>query len=143
MAAVHETTYLLDLLGEKHRLLRHLFDESWSKDHEVMLSATEWLILAKLTLHPLSIAQLSKSLAITRQATHKCTRSLEKKGLIEIYSSAENLRVKMAKPTKQGLTIYKGGKETKQDLEHQLSASLRPEDLQVLVRLLTQIENPA
>ena len=143
MATVDDTTYLLDLLGEKHNLLRHLFDEKWNKEHEVGLSATEWLILSKLLQRPLPIAQVAKTLSITRQATHKSIRSLEKKGLIEIYPCTENLRVKMAKPTSEGTDIYRAGKKMKQTLERQLIKSLNPEDLQVLVRLLSKIEIPA
>ena len=143
MTTVDDTTYLLDLLGEKHNLLRHLFDEAWSKEHEVALSATEWLILSKLIQKPLAIAQVTKALSITRQATHKSIRSLEKKGFIEIYPCAENLRVKMAKPTIEGTAIYTGGKKAKQTLERKLVKSLKPKDLQVLVRLLSKIEIPA
>ena len=38
---------LLDLLSERHHLMRSSLENRWNKEHDVPISNSEWYILAK------------------------------------------------------------------------------------------------
>jgi len=81
---------LIDLISERHLYLRKITEKTWNDTSDINISNSEWFIMARIYgLRP-TLSYVSKSVDISRQATHKLVRGLESKGLVFIEDSTEN-----------------------------------------------------
>lgn len=92
---------LFDLISERHNMVRKVLGERWSEMSDVSISNSEWYIMAKIYKNQPTISSITKSVQITRQATHKFIKKLEEKGLVNVLN-ANNKRDKCIELTELG-----------------------------------------
>jgi len=126
----------IDLLSERHVLLRKIAENLWNDSSDINISNSEWYIIARIYKKQPTISYISKNLTISRQATHKFIRSLETKGLVEIKSVENNKRDKCLQLTVLGEECYETYKSLKGDLERKISESIGSENLTLIKDIL-------
>ena len=77
-----ENLNIIDLVSEKHITLRRVVEEQWAANEEEEISHTEALLLAKLYMGKISLAEVARHANISRQAMYKCAKKLEEKGYL-------------------------------------------------------------
>jgi len=97
---------VIDLISERHLQLRGIIEEMWNESSDLRVSNSEWFILARIYKKNPTIASISKSVDITRQATHKLVKSLEAKGLLVVQGAESNKKEKTVQLTALGNTSY-------------------------------------
>lgn len=134
-----ENLDLIDLISERHLLLRKISEDIWNESSDIYISNSEWFIMARIYNHPEKqplISYVSKHVDISRQATHKFLRSLEDKGLIRIENASHNNRDKCARLTALGVECYLRNLQLKADLEKRISERLGKEPMAALKEML-------
>ena len=81
---------IIDLISEKHIVLRKEVQERWSESHEEEISHTEGLLLAKINRGRISLAEVARQANISRQAMFKCAKRLEEKGYLKFVVDGNN-----------------------------------------------------
>ena len=81
---------IIDLISEKHITLRREVEERWSKSGEEDITHTEAMLLAKINMGKISLAEVARQANVSRQAMHKCAKKLEEKGYLEFIASESN-----------------------------------------------------
>jgi DNA-binding MarR family transcriptional regulator len=127
---------LLDLLGERHFLLRSMAEKKWNDTHDIYISNSEWFIMARIYQKQPTIAYVSKNVNISRQATHKFIKSLESKGLVEISDAQENRKEKSVRLTKLGESCYEENEALKAKLEAKITKQIGAEKVALLKEIL-------
>jgi DNA-binding MarR family transcriptional regulator len=127
---------LLDLLGERHFLLRSMAEKKWNDTHDLYISNSEWFIMARIYQKQPTIAYVSKNVNISRQATHKFIKSLESKGLIEISDAQDNRKEKSVRLTKLGESCYEENEALKAKLEAKITKQIGAEKVALLKEIL-------
>lgn len=130
---------LFDLLNQETASLLRQFDKQWAAKNNTVLSASEWLILSRVIELAPSIADVAKNVHITRQATHKCIKSLEAKGLIATSTCTQNRRVKLVSATELGKQYHSRSVLLKKEIETNLLATLGTNKIEDLKDLLHTI----
>lgn len=126
----------IDSLSERHQQLRKITEQLWNDSSEIYLSNSEWFIMARIYRHNPTIAYVSKNVDISRQATHKFIKQLEKKGLLEISNVEHNKKDKCLRLTKLGEECYEKNEALKANIEKQLADKIGSENLTVLKKIL-------
>ena len=97
---------LIDLLSERHLLLRRITEKLWNDSSDIHISNSEWFIMARIYKKQPTIADISKSVDISRQAVHKFIKSLQSKELVEVMNVKNNNKEKCIKLTLLGEECY-------------------------------------
>lgn len=127
---------IIDLISEWHTRLRAELETSWNKESDVAMSNTEWHILTRIYNGMYAISDITKSVYITRQATHKHLKNLQTKKLVEIYGDEQNKKKKNVRLTSHGMELIQRYNELKDGLESTLKKSIGIEaynDLQTIL----------
>lgn len=132
-----KTLDLIDLISERHVLLRTLNDRLWHKSHDLHISNSEWFIMARIYKRQTTISHVAKQVDISRQATHKFIKNLEAKGLVEVSRAQHNNKDKCIRLTKFGEECFEHNEAIKAKLEAKITASIGEEQADQLKRLLT------
>ncbi|ANY73760.1 MarR family transcriptional regulator [Paenibacillus ihbetae] len=132
-----KTLDLIDLISERHVLLRTLNDRLWHKSHDLHISNSEWFIMARIYKKQTTISHVAKQVDISRQATHKFIKNLEAKGLVEISQAQHNNKDKCIRLTKFGEECFEHNEAIKAKLEAKIIASIGEEQADQLKRILT------
>ncbi|EHB65973.1 MarR family winged helix-turn-helix transcriptional regulator [Paenibacillus lactis] len=132
-----KTLDLIDLISERHVLLRTLNDRLWHKSHDLHISNSEWFIMARIYKKQTTISHVAKQVDISRQATHKFIKNLEAKGLVEVSRAQHNNKDKCIRLTKFGEECFEHNEAIKAKLEAKIIASIGEEQADQLKRLLT------
>jgi DNA-binding MarR family transcriptional regulator len=106
MKPILENLDLIDLISERHLLLRKITEKTWNDRSDISISNSEWFIMARIYKIRPTLAHVSKSVDISRQATHKLVRGLESRGLVIIEDSTENNKDKCISMTTLGEECY-------------------------------------
>lgn len=131
-----ENLDLIDLISERHVLLRKITEKSWNDNNDIYISNSEWFILVRIYKKHPTISYVSKQIGISRQATHKLIKSLKAKGLIEITNSENNNRDKCLRLTPLGEDCYAKNTSLKVALEQKIAQKIGAEQLAVLKDIL-------
>jgi len=123
---------LIDRLSERHLQLRKITEKRWNASSDIYLSNSEWFIMARIYKKQSTIAYVSKRVDISRQATHKFIKSLESKGLVEIYNVENNKRDKHIQLTKLGEECYEKNELLKANLEKEIANKIDPAQFKLL-----------
>ncbi len=126
---------LLDLLTERHILLKSIFEDRWNDFSDIPISYSEWYILSRIYKKNPTIAYVTKHLHITRQATHKLIKKLESKGLVEVTQST-NRRDKSIQLTSLGEGCYEKQLTLKKELEAMIATKIGENELNRLKDIL-------
>lgn len=112
---------VIDLLSERHEILRRLAEEKWNKHNHIYISNSEWNILGKIYNKQLTISDVAKDVDFSRQATHKFIKNLEAKGLVTVCKVEHSKKHKAIRMTEFGEECYKKMNYTKLKLSSNLS----------------------
>ncbi len=127
---------LVDLLSERHLLLRSITEKLWNDSSDISLSNSEWFIIARIYKKQPTISYVSKHVDISRQATHKFIKQLESKGMLEISNAENNKKEKCLKLTKLGEDCYEKNEALKATLEKKIADKIGIEHLTRLKDIL-------
>jgi len=131
-----ENLDLIDLISERHLLLRKITEKTWNDRSEISVSNSEWFIMARIYGIRPTLAQVSKSIDISRQATHKLVRGLESRGLVIIEDSTENNKDKCIRMTPLGEECYEKNLALKAELIDRIADHIGSDKVSLLKDIL-------
>lgn len=117
-------------------MLRGKIEEYWNENSELRVSNSEWFILARVYKKSPTIASISKSVDITRQATHKLVKGLEAKGLVEIHQAERSKKEKTVRLTEYGIENYEHYLSIKESLKNKIATTIGEEKFKFLKDIL-------
>ena len=117
-------------------MLRQEIEGVWNASSDLRVSNSEWFILARVYKKNPTIASISKSVDITRQATHKLVKSLEAKGLVEVHHAEGNKKEKTVWLTDLGVQSYEHYLSIKETVMNQIASSIGTGRLSLLKDIL-------
>ena len=125
---------IIDLISEKHIILRREVEERWALSDEEEISHTEGFLLAKISMQRISLAEVARQANISRQAMYKCAKKLEDKGYLVFVVDTDNS--KYTELTAKGREYCKKSRQLKEHIEKEIVAILGQESTQILKELL-------
>ena len=127
---------LIDLISERHVLLRRICQDSWNNNNDIYISNSEWYIMARIYKKKTTLSYVTKHVDISRQATHKFVKNLESKGLIEITNSTNNNKDKCLQLTPLGEECYEINLSQKAALEQKVAEEIGADKIKILKDIL-------
>ena len=127
---------IIDLISEKHIILRREVEERWAENEEENISHTEGLLLAKIHMGKISIAEVARQANISRQAMFKCAKKLESRGYLKFVVSENNN--KYTELTDKGKDYCIKSGELKEKIEKEISSVLGEDKVEMLKELLNK-----
>lgn len=127
---------IIDLISEKHIILRREVEDRWAASEEEDISHTEAFLLAKISMGKVSIAEVARQANISRQAMYKCAKKLEVRGYLKFLINESNN--KYIELTDKGKDYCKKSQELKEKLEKEILDSLGKEKMEILRELLNR-----
>lgn len=128
---------LIDLISERHLQLRGMIEKQWNQMNDLRISNSEWYIMAKIHEQgKTTISRVTKHVGITRQATHKCIKNLEAKGLVVISNMENNRKDKCLQLTARGEHCYQMYVSIKANLECKVAEAIGAESFAQLKQCL-------
>jgi DNA-binding MarR family transcriptional regulator len=127
---------IIDLISEKHIILRREVEDRWEANEEDDISHTEAFLLAKISMGKISIAEVARQANISRQAMFKCAKKLEARGYLKFVINESNN--KYTELTDKGKDYCKKSQELKEKLEKEISDILGKEKVEMLKTLLNK-----
>lgn len=137
LTPIQTTTRLLDLLSERHDQIRRISEQAWNAQHDIYISNSEWYILARVYRNKPTIAEITRNVHISRQATHKLIKNLKSKELVTVTDHPTSRKDKCIELTDLGVRCYEQNEALKADLEQKIADSLGEDAFQQLKILLT------
>ncbi|WP_370773837.1 MarR family winged helix-turn-helix transcriptional regulator [Clostridium sp.] len=125
---------IIDLISEKHITLRREVEERWSESGEEDITHTEAMLLAKINMGKISLAEVARQANVSRQAMHKCAKKLEEKGYLEFIASESNQTYTCL--TEKGVLYCKKSNELKDIIEEEITQKLGEENMKLIKKLL-------
>ena len=125
---------LIDLISEKHITLRREVEERWSESGEEDITHTEAMLLAKINMGKISLAEVARQANVSRQAMYKCAKKLEVKGYLEFIASESNQTYTCL--TEKGVLYCKKSNELKDIIEEEITQKLGEENMKLIKKLL-------
>ncbi len=125
---------IIDLISEKHIALRREVEERWSKSREEEITHTEAMLLAKINMGKISLAEVARQANVSRQAMHKCARKLEDKGYLKFIASESNQTYTSL--TEKGILYCKKSNELKEKIEQEIAENLGREYMELIKEIL-------
>ena len=125
---------IIDLISEKHITLRREVEERWSESGEEDITHTEEMLLAKINMGKISLAEVARQANVSRQAMHKCAKKLEEKGYLEFIASESNQTYTSL--TEKGVLYCKKSNELKDIIEEEITQKLGEENMKLIKKLL-------
>ena len=125
---------IIDLISEKHITLRREVEERWSDSGEEDITHTEAMLLAKINMGKISLAEVARQANVSRQAMYKCAKKLEVKGYLEFIASESNQTYTCL--TEKGVLYCKKSNELKDIIEEEITQKLGEENMKLIKKLL-------
>ena len=125
---------IIDLISEKHITLRREVEERWSKSGEEDITHTEAMLIAKINMGKISLAEVARQANVSRQAMHKCAKKLEEKGYLEFIASESNQTYTSL--TEKGSLYCKKSNDLKEKIEQEIAENLGEENIKLIKKLL-------
>ncbi|QIZ08939.1 winged helix DNA-binding protein [Priestia megaterium] len=127
---------LIDLLSERHSLVRSISEKAWNDQSEIYISNSEWYIMARIYKKQPSISYVTKNVEISRQAIHKFIQKLSERGLVEINNVENNKKEKCIQLTALGEECYEKNEALKAKLENIIAEKIGTEQVSILKSIL-------
>ncbi|MGG7144382.1 MarR family winged helix-turn-helix transcriptional regulator [Clostridium nigeriense] len=127
---------IIDLISEKHIILRREVEDRWAASEEEDISHTEAFLLARISMGKISIAEVARQANISRQAMFKCAKKLEVRGYLEFVINESNN--KYMQLTDKGIDYCKKSKDLKEELEKEISDVIGKEKVEIIKELLNK-----
>ncbi len=93
-------------------------------------------LLAHMGGKPMSMAELARRLAISRQAAHKTVTELARRGILEVRDDPERGNSKLVVYTDKGRQLNRAGAQFIERLEERVARSIGPDGVRRLKALL-------
>ncbi|SHJ11411.1 transcriptional regulator, RpiR family [Clostridium cavendishii DSM 21758] len=133
---MNENLTIIDLISEKHIVLRREVENRWADSEEEDISHTEALLLAKISMGKISLAEIARQANISRQAMFKCAKKLEERGYLVFVTNEHGN--KYTELTLKGNDYCKRSQELKEELENKIADVLGKEQVKMLKELLNK-----
>jgi DNA-binding MarR family transcriptional regulator len=130
------TNNLKALLQEKIWLLDNRLQQKRLSTSYKTLTEAEARILAVLRGEELTISEIARKLAVSRQAVHKTISNLVKRQLLKLHRTEGNSRDKRIIFTQAGEKMKNEAAKTLQELEKEVETAIGSRNLQLLKSLL-------
>lgn len=127
---------LIDLLSDRHNMVRRISGNAWNDANEIKISSSEWYILARIYRKQPTISSVTKSVDISRQAIHKFIKNLAAKGLVEIHNVENNKKEKWIQLTDLGEECYEKNEVLKDELEKRIAETIGQDQIDTLKVIL-------
>ncbi len=127
---------LIDLLSERHSLVRRISEKAWNDQSEIYISNSEWYIMARIFKKRPTISYVTKNVNISRQAIHKFIKNLSAKGLVEVQNVENNKKEKCIQLTALGEECYEKNAALKAQLEKKIAEKIGAEQVNILKDIL-------
>lgn len=127
---------LIDLLSERHSLVRRISEKAWNDQSEIYISNSEWYIMARIYKKRPTISYVTKNVDISRQAIHKFIKNLSAKGLVEVQNVENNKKEKCIQLTALGEECYEKNAALKAQLEKKIAEKIGVEQVNILKDIL-------
>lgn len=131
-----ENLNIIDLLSEKHAILRKMVIQRWIEMGEESVSDTESYMLALVERNKLTVAQLGRIIGISRQGAHKCAKSLIERGYLTIEN--KNSRDKELLLTDKGMKFCRETLILKEKFEEEIKNNIGEKEFEVLKKCLNK-----
>ncbi|MBE6047890.1 MAG: winged helix-turn-helix transcriptional regulator [Clostridium sp.] len=131
---MNEDLTIIDLISEKHIVLRREFEDRWRENEEEDISHTEAFLLGKLSRGRISIAEAARIANISRQAMFKCAKKLEERGYIE--NSYDENNSKYLKLTSKGQDYFYRSEKIKREIEDEISNCIGKDKFRKMKKIL-------
>ena len=115
---------LIDLISERHVYIRAHIEKIWNEKYDIKMNNTEWHVIAKLYSGMDTIADITRKVHVSRQATHKLIKNLEQKQLIEVFDDQKNKKIKKVRLTQFGVQCYEQYMTIKEQMEASIEQSI-------------------
>lgn len=93
-------------------------------------------LFAHMPRKPMSISELARRLAVSRQAAHQTAAEACRRGILELVEDPHDARVRMVKFTAAGLAMVRNAARAASRIESDLRRSLGEQDFEALQRIL-------
>jgi len=127
---------LLDNISDKYLQLRKTVEDMWNSSYNIAITNSEWQILSLIYGKKPTIAEITKKVDISRQATHKNIKLLHSKGLIAIHNVENNNKNKYLELTPFGEACYLDSKLMKESIEKDIITKIGSENAAILKNIL-------
>ncbi|MEH7252397.1 MarR family transcriptional regulator [Neobacillus niacini] len=127
---------LIDLLSERHLMLRKLSEKLWNDNSDIYISNSEWFIMARIYKNQSTISKVSKNVDISRQAVHKFIKNLESKGLIEVMNIKNNNKEKGIQLTLLGEECFEKNEALKATMEKKIAEKIGEKQVTFMKEIL-------
>lgn len=125
---------IIDLVSEKHIVLRREVEDRWLEENEEEISHTEAMLLAKISMGKISIAEVARQANVSRQAMFKCAKKLESRGYLKFKKTESNS--KYTELTEIGKEYCKKNNELKLIIEKEIEKNIGKENLEIIKEIL-------
>lgn len=103
------------------------------------LTAAEWQVLGAVLHTPLSIADIARSMGITRQSVQRTANGLVRDGLAVFQTNPQHKRAKLLTPTNTGISAIKRINPTHRAYAKRLAKNLPLTEMQKIANSLAQL----
>jgi DNA-binding MarR family transcriptional regulator len=102
------------------------------------ISPAQSRLLAHMGGKPMSMSELARRLAISRQAVHKTVGELIQRGILEVHDDPERGNSKLVYYTDKGRQLNRAGAQIIERLEERVARRIGSDGLATMKRLLSQ-----
>jgi DNA-binding MarR family transcriptional regulator len=95
-------------------------------------------LFAHMPSKPVSISELARRLAVSRQAVHQTVAAARRRGIVELVDDPLDARARKVRFTAKGLKMVKRASLVVRSLETRLERQLGPRDVAALRRILAK-----
>ncbi|MGW7977038.1 HTH domain-containing protein [Staphylococcus xylosus] len=134
-----EETDLINLISDRHNDLRQKVEYITAQQlPHVHFSSSEWYLITIIKYGSPSLAELTRTINLTRQAIHKAVKQLEHKQVVHIEAVPNNKKEKRVTLTKSGIACYERYIDNKHQLIDYIASVIGISQTEQLQQLLQQ-----
>lgn len=130
---------LIDLLNSKYYKFKKINQELYNSSNHISITNSEWSIIYLIRGKQPTISEIAQQVNITRQATHKCIKALNSKGILTVNNVVNNNKKKCLKLTPLGEQLYLENNLLKESIVRDLAAQIGVDNINLLISLLNKI----
>ncbi|MBH1939300.1 MarR family transcriptional regulator [Mobilitalea sibirica] len=130
---------LIELINLKYYKFKKMIEKECKNSYNIFITNSEWLVIYLIYGKQPTISEIAQQVNITRQATHKCIKALNSKGIITINNVVNNNKKKCLKLTPLGERLFLENNMFKEAVERDLAEQIGLENLNLLKSLLKKI----
>lgn len=130
---------LIDLINSKYYKIKKINEEVLNTSYHITITNSEWSVIYLIYGKQPTISEIAQQVDITRQATHKCIKALNLKGIITINNVENSNKKKCLMLTPLGEKLFLESKLLKESMEQDLAARIGSDSVTLLKSLLYKI----